>query len=264
MEARSSPRNCRRSHQFLIGLYAAAPTISSATATQAPTIANDLRRSARDCLRRTSSATARREDLSFLSKLVATNSGFRGGGQKGPMLGRRGESTEFRRGTGGGWPNRCDPRRRVRTGSSSQPWTNATAPIRSREPPETVTCEGESTAMATSVCASVSASVSSALASAAVSSAASTGTPNGTPNATGSPPRAAATTASRAPYPNRSAPSSRISAAAPGPSSSGWSTRSGRPRTTAKGRPETLPCASSAAPASSSATAISVTDNRLP
>ena len=51
---------------------------------------------------------------------------------------------------------------------------------------------------------------------------------------------------------------------APGPSSSAASTRSARPRTTAKGRPPSLPWASSARPAISSATAGAVTASSLP
>ena len=76
---------------------------------------------------------------------------------------------------------------------------------------------------------------------AAVSSAAAAGAPNGSRSA-GSP-TSARTTASRAPYPNRSAPSARTSDAAPGPCSPGGSTRSARPRTTANGRPPSLPWA---------------------
>src|SRR6188508_3079966 len=77
---------------------------------------------------------------------------------------------------------------------------------------------------------------------ASTTSSVAAGAPNGARSA-GSP-VSARTTASRAPYPNRSSPSARTSTAAPGPSSPGGSTRSARPRTSANGRPASLPWAS--------------------
>ena len=98
--------------------------------------------------------------------------------------------------------------------------------------------------------------------SAAARSGAGAGAPNGARSRWS--PRRARTTASRAPWPNMSAPSPRTSARAPGPSWPAGSTRSARPRRTANGRAPSLPCASSAAPAISSATAGAVTARVLP
>ena len=74
----------------------------------------------------------------------------------------------------------------------------------------------------------------------------------------------AAITASRAPRPNMSWVSGRTSARAPGPCSPAGSTRAARPRTTAAGRRASLPLTRSAAAATSSATATSVTSSSLP
>ena len=218
--------------------------MSRAITTQTPTIANPRRRSAPFCLLRIWSIFAWRSDLAVLA-----TSGFLG-----VVVGRvewvcRGQSLRSGRSepetvcvrcVGGGLDRAPAEGERERPRPSG-PRLPTRPPTR---PPTRTEASGRTVRMA------------------AASSSGSAGAPNA--GWSSSSPRRARTTASRAPYPKRSAPSGRTSAEAPVPCSPGGRTRSSRPRTTAIGRAASLPCASSAAPASSSATAGAVTASSLP
>src|SRR6476620_2711994 len=80
IEARSMLLNCRRSHQSLMGWYAAAPMISTATTRQTPMMAKPRRRSAPRCSARILSMIAWRSD--FLG--LATGFYLAGDGAGGP------------------------------------------------------------------------------------------------------------------------------------------------------------------------------------
>ncbi len=193
---------------------------------QTPMIAKPRRRSAPFCFLRISSMTAWRSDFTdFLATARITSRSGRGTGAQ-SLRSRRGKPA-------------IDGRRRVRRGGRRPVRRRSSVPSSSRRTSAPVTRR-----------------------TAAASSSALAGAPK--PTRSASSPSSARTTASRAPNPNRSPASGRTSAAAPGPSSPRGRTWSASPRTTAKGRPPSLPDASSAIPATSSATAGAVTASGLP
>src|SRR5689334_2556048 len=97
MEARSTFLNCRSSHQSLIGWYAAAPMMSTATATQTPTMAKPRRRSAPRCSARILSMIAWRSDFLGLATGFYLAGDLADGPHREAPGGRSGaESTEYR------------------------------------------------------------------------------------------------------------------------------------------------------------------------